>query len=429
MKHSGMPFLNYSMLKNPHNIRFTVFEHQALFTHKGEQRLPNELLSTLQTFYKEKDFPYYSLIHKGIRFCEYVGVIQIGGIVIEVLPKADNNGKEYWRKMLIDMLRAVGSLPIKTPTNSDLHLKNNSILDLYIEQFVIEAEILLHKGLIKCYKKVEGNSYALKGSIRFARHIQRNLTHEERFYVRYTIYNKEHPFNCVLYKTLKVIERMNTTHAFQSRLSALLLNFPEMPDIRTDESFFSRLQYNRRSEPYKKVIEIARLILLNYHPDVKKGRNEVLALMFDMNKLWEQFIYVSLKKNNPQRFSISAQSHRNFWKKEEGRSKRMIADIVIERSENDWVVLDTKWKNLGKSNPSDTDLRQMYAYSKFHQNAQTALVYPGTELYYATGSFYNELDNDHSFGNNCGVLMIPVGNDIKTWQKEIADTVFNRRYF
>jgi len=66
------------------------FEHQSLRLDDG---LDPGLLKALQSFYGSgKDFPYYSLIHNGVKFCEYVGVIQVGKTVIEVLPKTDKDG-------------------------------------------------------------------------------------------------------------------------------------------------------------------------------------------------------------------------------------------------------------------------------------------------------------------------------------------------
>ena len=118
--------------KKDKNI-FTVFEHQAVWTDRGDNKLTPKELKALQNFYKEKDFPYYTLIYNGVRFCEYVGVIQVGNLKIEVLPKADNNGEDHWRNLLINMLKAVGLFKVNAPTNSNLGLKSNSILDLYFE--------------------------------------------------------------------------------------------------------------------------------------------------------------------------------------------------------------------------------------------------------------------------------------------------------
>jgi 5-methylcytosine-specific restriction endonuclease McrBC regulatory subunit McrC len=44
-------------------------------------------------------------------------------------------------------------------------------------------------------------------------------------------------------------------------------------------------------------ISISKLLLLSYHSDIKRGRNEVIALMFDLNVLWEKFVYMTLKRN------------------------------------------------------------------------------------------------------------------------------------
>jgi len=411
--------------KHTNNI-ITVFEHQSLYTHKGEYKLDESLLLALQTFYGEKGVPYFSLVHKGVQFCEYVGVVQVGKTCIEILPKADkSNDIESWRTVLIGMLKAVGVFDIHAPSNADLNLKRDSILDLYFEWFVNESEQLLHKGLAKRYHKTEGNNTALKGTIQFGKHIQQNLTHQERFFVRCSIYDREHPLNCVLFKTIKLLQNINTNISLNSRIGKLLLDFPEMPDIRVSDAFFERIQYNRKTETYKKAIDIARLLLLNYHPDIINGKNDVMALMFDMNLLWEQFVYVSLRKNKPLSFTIATQSSKDFWKPNSGYRQKMRPDIIINKDKPNCVVLDTKWKNLNGQNPSPDDLRQMYAYSKFHGDAKCALVYPGEENKYTGGTFLNESDGKETM-NECGVHILQVNKNIKKWQLEIKDELLRK---
>lgn len=399
----------------------SVFEHESLYVHKGDKkRLTEEQLKSLQTFYKEKDFPYYTLVHKGIRFCEYVGVIQVGSLTIEVLPKADNNGLDHWRKMLIDMLRSVGSFDIHSPTNSDVILKSNSILDMYFEIFIKETETILHKGLIKKYRKVVGNQNSLKGNIVFSKQILYNISHQEKFFINYSVYDKEHQFNKLLLKVLKLLKLINKNQDLQSRINALLLNFPELPNIKTDETFFNKISYSRKTEPYKQAIEISKLLLLNYHPDISNGRNNVLALMFDMNSLWEEFVSVSLKKFNNHNILIHSQKSRLFWQKVNGYAKRMIPDIILTDSTGKQIVIDTKWKNIGDYNPSDADLRQMYTYSKFHNNANSLLLYPGDVTKYSSGSFFNEIHSNTISDIKCGILKISVAKNIKEWQKSIS---------
>jgi len=380
--------------------KFTIFEYDSLVEGYvyGGVSFTGTHNRLLQEFYKEEDFPYYKLIRKGVRFCQYVGVLQIGNLIIEVLPKADKtpprHERELWRKMLLGMLNAVDALTVHVPSFSALSLKQNSILDLYFEIFVTECEQLLHKGLVKKYRKVEGNSQALKGRLNFVLNIQQNLTHKERFYISHTTYDSENTLNCILLKVIKLLSKINRYTTITSRIGNLNLNFPELPDIHVSEKVFTRISYNRKTERYRNAVNIARMILLNLHPDVVGGKHHVLALMFDMNMLWERFVFKSLVKFKPQSYFVTAKSRKHFWRSK-GSPTTIIPDIFIDTKDGEHVVLDTKWKNIGGEAPSVHDLRQMYAYSKFYNNAKTALVYPGLNFGLLAGNFLDEIITVH----------------------------------
>ncbi len=410
---------------NNRKNHITVFEHETIRFDKGVERISEEQFDALRKYYGESGVPYFDLCYNGVRFNEHVGVIQVGNTLIEVLPKADKSShtleqEKKWRNILIDMLRSVGSFEIKASSQSDLKIKPNTILDLYFEMFIKEVEYLLHNGLVKKYRKNEGNVTALKGSLQFAEHLQQNLIHQERFYVDYTTYDVEHKLHFILYKTIRLLKQINTSAVLQSRIGALLLNFPEMPDIKISTSTFDKLEFNRKTQSYKKAIEIARLILLQYHPDLSKGRNYVLALMFDMNKLWEQFIYVTLRKNNKCNLSITAQTSKYFWKPEKGYKAKIRPDILIKKGNENFAVLDTKWKNLNGFNPSPDDLRQMYVYHEYYGAKRVALVYPGADSSKTSGTYLDPFTSEE-LNKECSIINFSVELNIKQWQVKICE--------
>lgn len=315
---------------NPNRI--SVFEHQALKINKSgdEQKLKPTHLKALEKYHGDKGTPYFTLIRDGVKFNKFVGVLKVGNLAIEVLPKADQvNDEKIWRDILIDMLKKVGTFNIKAPSKTHLKTQPNHLLDLYFELYVSEVEIIFHKGLVKNYLHTEKNLGVLKGSINFSKHVTVNAIHQERFYTRHSIYDRNIVFNQIIYKALLLLKKLNSNPMLSSRINVLLFDSMEVSDIKITEDLFNRLKFSRKTEHYRNAIEIARLLLLNYHPDLNSGNDHVLALMFDMNLLWERFVYVSLRKfMHPEFSSIHPQLSKPFWRLDGFQPVKLKPDIV-----------------------------------------------------------------------------------------------------
>lgn len=410
-------------------MRITRYEYETLYIGKfyNGVEFTEAHLNALGKFYSRENTPYYRLEHQGVRFSQYVGTLQVGNLTIEVLPKADKHepdDEHKWQAVLVDMLKAVGIFKVQTPGSAALHLKSNFVLDLYFELFINEVSYLQQRGLIKKYRKTEGNSHALKGSLHFSQHLKYNLVNQQRFYVRHTTYDSQHIIHQLLYKTLQLLKRVNQNTLLQSKIEALLLHFPSMPDLNVTEATFSKVSFNRSNAHYQTALNIACLLLLNYHPDFSQGQNHVLALMFDMNKLWEKFVYISLKKHQPEQWTVEPQQSKDFWKADKAAT-RLRPDIVIKPkdSQQKGIVIDTKWKNIGDYNPSPEDLRQLYTYLHYFNAQKAALLYPGRTDKIRPGYYYPPAKGGES-NEECNIITIATKKTVSEWQKVIARYVF-----
>ncbi|HYX09355.1 MAG TPA: hypothetical protein VE912_21665, partial [Bacteroidales bacterium] len=164
-------------MKNKNCIK--VFEHQNLLIDEVFQKSHWEALGWYNETHEGK---FFSLTPKGVKFNQYVGVIQVGYLTIEVLPKIDRSvderDKDKWQRVLLDMLRECSWMQVYAREKASLHFKPNSILEAYLELFLKKCEILIRQGLVKKYRSTNQNCSSLKGKLLFANHIQQNLVHK-----------------------------------------------------------------------------------------------------------------------------------------------------------------------------------------------------------------------------------------------------------
>lgn len=416
--------------KNP----FQVFEHQSIRYVKGKHHcawFKKEHFEAFTAYFnKNENTPFFELIDRGVRFTSYVGAIRIGKTTIEVLPKADKtNQKESdkekgnWHNVLIDMLKTCHLLTAKQSGEANLKLKSNSIFELYFELFVNEVEQLMRQGLIKKYRKKEGNRTALKGALQFSKHISQNLIHKERFYVRYTDYNKNHQLHQILNEALLVIQQLNTSSLLSDRIGRLLLDFPEVNRLKVSAKTFEKITYNRKNTPYKLALQIAELILLNFRPDIRSGSRDLIAIMFDMNMLWEEYVYRILKRYsnyNGHNLKVYGQRKKEFWNR-----MNLKPDVVIENG-NESYILDTKWKLVRNNRPDDGDLKQMFSYNHLWKAKRSILLYPGNpQNDLAPEDFKAKLFIDKEIDHSCQLGYVNVLESI-TEKERFAAAIFEK---
>jgi 5-methylcytosine-specific restriction enzyme subunit McrC len=396
------------------NEPIQVFEHKQLQI--GEQGFVESHWEALGWYNEKHGGRFFTLTPKGVKFNQYVGVIQVGNITIEILPKisqvVEKGEKAKWQKVLIDMLRECRWMQVYAQDKASLRFKPNSILEAYLELFVQECEDIVRQGLIKKYRAIANNRKALKGKLLFAKQIQINLVHKERFCTRHEVFDRENVFNKILLKALKLIPVICQSPYLKDKVYNLLLSFPEMEDITVNHETFDKLVFDRKTSRYKEALEIAAMILLNYRPDISTGQNHVLAILFDMNDLWEEYIFRQLYKNKPANWVIRSQNSKQFWKLNSGNSYKTVRpDIIVHnQTSNTKIIIDTKWKLPENNIPSDADLKQMFVYNEYWFGRNALLLYPNATytdkpMYYE-GSFVKKENAITTHG--CGVMKMAV---------------------
>ncbi len=402
------------------NTVIQVFEYQTLRV--GENEFSEKHFDGLVKFNDRNNRIYFEVGHKEINFRNYVGVIKVGNLSIEILPKADRSDdsqtKEHWQKALIEMLYVCRRIKTKANNKANLRVKNQRLLDVIFTSFLFEVSSILHTGKIKKYRIESSNINNLKGKLNFSKNISENYIHKERFYTDHQKYDFNNFLNRVLKIGLTIISKTAISFSIRNQCKRFMFDFDEVNDTSVLEKDFENIKYDRNSQKYKDAIELAKLIIFNYQPDISTGRNNVIALLFDMNMLFEEYVYYLLRRTSKSEnwdYDVSFQQREYFW-----NDKRIIPDIILtNKATETQCIIDTKWKIPRDNKPSDNDLKQMFVYNVQFGAERSCLVYPYTKqetqepIAYADSKlipgspthscqmmFFNIFDNDKKLDRN-----------------------------
>jgi len=368
----------------------------------GQDGFTAEHLEALAIWNQRNQNRFFEIEHQRLRCKQFVGVVQVGRLVIEILPKADRDDEDLarWHNALLTMLQKVHGLRLYPADKANLSLRRTNLMDLFLDQFVKELHALVHAGLVKKYHPKRSNQAALKGRLDFPRHLRMNLVHRERFAVIHQAYDTDHVLHSVFKEALWIVEHTCTNADIVGRAQDVNWAFENVIGRAIVASTFDHIRLDRKTAPYAEALQLAELIILNYNPDLRSGREPVLSILFDMEILWEKFIHRLLARRCPDGWRLIGQDSERFWE-----HRTVKPDLVFTQGGQVRLIADTKWKVPDDDEPSIADLRQMFAYNMRFVSRRSMLLYPGKSRS-IPGSFVNHELGWHQTQHGCEVRFV-----------------------
>ncbi len=317
----------------------------------------------------------------------YVGLIQTqSGYQVQILPKIDfgnlpDTGNAETKRVFLRMLRSMKDFPGKVFNDSSLRIDRMPLYEIFINMYLQEVRTLVRHGLKSAYIGTEDNLNCFKGKLLVNEHIRHNMAHAERFYVRYDEYMVNRAENRLIKAALIKLQGLSESEENQKRIRQLLTSFELVQESTHYQKDFSRVVIDRNMKDYELLIRWSEVFLLNKSFSTFAGGSRARALLFPMEKVFESYaarqLKIALADLN---WEISVQD-KGYYLFDSPRQFALRPDIVIRRSDDTTVILDTKWKNL-IDNPrinygiSQADMYQMYAYSRKYGTPEIWLLYP-----------------------------------------------------
>lgn len=364
-----------------HYLEKPVFNSLVAFIHEFTGSEENsDAIDFLKCFTKKN-------VGDVISIRNYVGLIEMkNGFQIQVLPKIDFSsgedvGNQTTKRIFLKMLRSMKDFPCKIFNDANLKADRMNLYELFINMYLQEVRQILKQGLKSGYIEKEDNLHFYKGKLMVNEHIRQNLSHKERFYLRYDEFNPNRPENKLIKSTLIKLSKMTSSAENSKEIRQILTGFELVEPSRNIVKDFASIKIDRTTKGYEAVMAWSRVFLFNKSFTTFTGITQSRSLLFPMEQVFESYVAQQLKKVFvPDGWEVSVQDKGYYLFEEPRRQFSLRPDIVIRKNDR-VVVLDTKWKSLCDNEAknygiSQSDMYQMYAYSKKYQTSEIWLIYP-----------------------------------------------------
>ena len=356
-----------------------------LINEYSEVKIDDCYLDKLQAYLKcQKLDSALKVTRHGIKTKSWVGVIKYKNLHLEILPKLisadvnnDNKISEDERsiilKNLIFMLSYTKKLDIKTNDNAKLATEKNPFIEILIREFASSLFESLKRLTPKRYVREEENLNYLKGKIKFSENIRYNCTNQAKFYCEYDEFSENNLLNQLFLFVSTCLYNISNNSYNKKTLKFIINYYSDIFFVRFDKFKVREIKLTRNQELFKKPFKLAKMFVEQTSVDLSKNKFENITLVWDMNKLFEEFVYEILKRQTS--LSVSAQKGKRLLKNVDSKIRNTYVDILITKPQK--IVVDTKYKELQSIQDFDNkDAFQVITYCLLHNTNKAVLIYP-----------------------------------------------------
>lgn len=321
-----------------------------------------------------------------VKFTQFCGVIQLGELIIEVLPKIARHERDaqLCRQILVRLLQLTGSLSPPSIGEASLGQQRHALLDVFIEHFRGMIAQQMQLGLIRRYVPRQDELSTVRGRIDLVRQVRLNAFTPQRVHCRFDEFDIDTPYNQVLRHVLGLLLRRTQHPGIKRGINELLIHLAAVSDRNFTSEAVEGLAFDRLNQRWQPVFKRCGDFLRALHPNVTAGGMPALALLFDMNRLFEGYVTWRMRRTFKDHH-IQAQGPRRYLAVNEvGREVfQLRPDISVLHGAQVVAIADAKWKILNlkerKLGISSADLYQLVSYAQRYQCQRLALIYPAME--------------------------------------------------
>ncbi len=380
--------------------RICVFEHDVIPAPPAQWER-----AALDRFRGPRGQKMFDVGWREVKATSFVGVVQLGGCVVQVLPKMHRLNQaaiECEREAtanLLFLLSYTGKLRVTEPEIARLTEQRAPLSEILYWVFARRLWEAVRRELLRGYVSVEARLDVMKGRWLVATQARRSDGwRRDRFDIAYDEFTEDNLPNRLLNATaLRLAQRASwsDTHSHLAQLRSAFADVTEITPRPRDftEAALWMQRYRRRAgegQMYRPLLEMARMFWAGAGPQPSPGRLDSFAFMFDMNELFEEFIagFIrhELRENWQARgWSLCPQSGtRHLLCDELGNDLfKLVPDIRFENIARETeLTMDTKYKLLdaedAKAGVAEADAYQMFAYKERYRCPRVVLLYPQT---------------------------------------------------